>query len=159
MKTALFPGTFDPPTLGHLDIIERAAKLVDTLHVGIALNTGKGKPLFTIQERVEMMRELTKHHPNIVVGTIPGLVADFVQNNNIQVIVRGLRSASDCDSEFSMAMANRAMSEVETLFLVASDHLSHLSGTLIREIASAGNHLERFVPKAIVARVYAAAKT
>ena len=157
MKTALYPGTFDPPTLGHLDIIERAAKMVSKLYVGIALNRDKGKPFFTVQERLELLRQVTGHLSNVEIVLVDGLVADFVKDQAIDCIVRGLRATSDCDNEFRMAIANRQMSGAETLFLVASDHLTHLSATLIREIAASGRYLEHFVPPAIVTRVYAAA--
>ncbi len=154
MKTALYPGTFDPPTLGHLDIIERAAKMVGTLYVGVATNTGKGPALFTVEERIELLREVTKQLSNVEIVVVDGLVADFVKDHSICCIVRGLRAASDCDNEFRMAIANRQMGGAETLFLVASDHLAHLSATLIREIAASGKHLENFVPAGIVERVY-----
>ncbi len=153
MRSALFPGTFDPPTLGHLDIIERSANLVEKIWVGVAVNTSKA-PFFSVEQRIEMMREITKHLSNVEVVTVDGLVADYAKNNSITVIIRGIRSASDCDSEFAMALANRKMSGVETLFLTASDHLSHLSASLIREIAASGKYLEAFVPNVLASTIY-----
>ncbi|MDP1834385.1 MAG: pantetheine-phosphate adenylyltransferase [Chlamydiales bacterium] len=152
MNKALVSGTFDPPTLGHLDIIERAAKLTPQLIVGVAANSEKNT-LFSLDERLEMLRQTTSHLNNVSVVQIDGLVADFVQKQGIDCIVRGLRSCSD-ENEFRMALANRQMSGVETLFLVASPQLTHLSSSLIREIAASGHHLEAFVPSSLIHCIY-----
>lgn len=153
MNKALVSGTFDPPTLGHLDIIERAAKLVPQLIVGVATNSEKST-LFSLEERLDMLRQTTSHLKNVSVVAIEGLVADYVQEQGIDCIVRGLRSCSDGENEFRMALANRQMSGVETLFLVASQQLTHLSSSLIKEIAVSGHHLEAFVPSSLIQRIY-----
>ena len=157
MKSVIFPGTFDPPTLGHLDIIARAARLSEKVYIGVAENSSK-VPLLALEERTRMLREVTAHLPNVEVIVINGLVADFVKEKGIEAIVRGLRASSDCEGEFRMALANRRMVGVETLFLVASEQLAHLTSTLIREIARSGRHLDAFVPAPLLARIYAAAR-
>lgn len=155
MKNVLFPGTFDPPTLGHLDIIERASHLYGKVFVGVACNSTK-KPLFSQAERVVMMSEITSHLANVEVVVIEGLVADYVDQHQIEGIVRGLRAFSDYEGEIRMALANRRMAGVETLFLVSSEHLAHLTSTLVKEIGRSGKHLELFVPQQLLSRIYAA---
>ena len=115
-KKALFPGTFDPPTLGHLNIIERASKLFDIVVVGIFVNVNKGSQLFSEEERLTLLQEVTKPFTNVQVVAFHGLVADFVKKNNIRVIIRGLRTSNNFDYEVQMAQANKKLSGVETLF-------------------------------------------
>ena len=158
MNSILFPGTFDPPTLGHLDIVERASTLAAKVYVGIAVNSSK-QTLLSLAERQAMLRTITSHLSNVEIVVIEGLVADYVQKHHIQAIVRGIRGASDCEAELSMASANRRMVGIETLFLHASEELAHLSSTLIRDIARSGKHLESFVPASSVERIYAAVRS
>lgn len=145
----LFPGTFNPPSLGHLDIIERASKICDQLYVGIAANVGKTDELFSVEERKAMLREITKEIPQVQVITFSGLVVDYALQNKIDFIIRGLRAFSDFEYEFRMALANRKMSGVETVFLMADERHSHVSSTLIREIGGFGHRLDAFVPEQI----------
>ncbi|NGX42513.1 MAG: Phosphopantetheine adenylyltransferase [Chlamydiae bacterium] len=149
MKKAVFPGTFDPPSLGHLDIIQRASKVCDRLYVGIALNVAKPEELFSVSERKAMLEEILKPLQNVEVVTFESLVVDYVQKNQIDYIVRGLRALSNSEYEFRMALANRKMSGVETVFLMADESLSHISSSLIKEIGSFGHRLHDFVPKEI----------
>lgn len=153
MRKGLITGTFDPPTLGHLNILERAARLCGHLDVAIGLNSGKVH-FFGVEERIEMLQIITQHLDNVSVVVIEGLVSDYAVRHGITCIFRGLRAASDCDYEFSMATANRQMSGVETLFIPSEGSLLHLSSTLIREIAASGKHLEAYLPKQIIQKVY-----
>lgn len=155
MKQALFPGSFDPATLGHLDLIQRAAHLFDHVSVAVAHHSGK-QTLFSAEQRVQMLKEITADIANVQVIEIEGLVVDFAQLNGFSYIIRGLRAISDCDGEFRMASANRAMGGVETLFLLSATELSHVNSTLIREIAHSGKYLDRFIPAPLVDKVYAA---
>ncbi len=151
---AIFPGTFDPPTLGHMDVIQRASRICAKLTVAIPESNSKPTLLFTAQERADMLRRLCAAHSNVTVEVFSGLVADHCKKHKIGVIVRGLRSSNDIEFEFQMANANRLMSGVETLFIAASPGFSQISSTLIREIASSGKHLEAFLPEEIVEEIY-----
>ena len=154
MRKALLAGTFDPPTLGHLDIIVRGARLCDKLYVAIAVNTRKSSGMFTVEERKQMLKEMTINLPNVEVVTFSGLVIDFVNSNGIDFLLRGLRAFSDLEHEFGMALANRKMSGIETLFLMADERHAHISSSLIREIATSGAHLDSFVPKNVMEQIY-----
>ena len=135
MITAIYPGTFDPLTRGHEDLVRRAAGLFDEVVVGIAHSRSK-KPFFTIEERVEIASEVLGHYPNVRVASFAGLLKDFVRDQNGRVIVRGLRAVSDFEYEFQMAGMNRQlMPDVETIFLTPSDQYQFVSGTFVREIA------------------------
>lgn len=149
MKLALFPGTFNPPTLGHLDMIERAHKLCDKLYIGIGENINKSNELFSIQERIEMIQKITAHLKNVEVISFNGLVVDCMKKNNIHFLIRGLRAFSDYEYEFQMAIANRKLSGYETLFLMSSQNYSHISSSLIRQIGYFGHTLKDFVPESI----------
>lgn len=150
MKRALFSGTFDPPTLGHLDIIKRSQKICDKLYVGIARSGIKhAQSLFTIDEKKEMLAAMTKDLPFVEIAPIDGLVVDFAKQNNIQFLVRGLRAFSDFEYEFRMALANRKLSGIETVFLMADEKHSHISSSLIRELAYHKSRLTEFVPSSI----------
>lgn len=149
MKKVLFPGTFSPPTLGHLDIIQRAAKICETLYVGIAHNPRKNNQLFSADEKMNMLKQITKSIPNIEVVSFSELVIDFIKKRNINCLVRGLRAFSDFDYEFQMALANRKMSEIETLFFMTDSNYAHISSSLIHEIATFGHRLHGFVPDEI----------
>jgi pantetheine-phosphate adenylyltransferase len=150
MKKALFAGTFDPPTLGHLDLIRRAATLCEKLYVGIALNTSKDKPLLTVVQRKQLLEELTIRIPQVEVVIVEGMVIDFVQRQQVNLLIRGVRNFSDFDTELQMASANRKMGNIETLFLPASDEQSSISSHLIREIIALGGPLEQFLPAQVI---------
>jgi len=152
MKTALFPGTFDPPSSGHLDIIQRASRMCDKLHVGIATNMSKSS-LFTAEERKELLKTITKDIPHIEIFAFDGLVVDYAKKKKAEVIVRGVRAFSDFEYEFRMALANRKMSGIETLFLMADERHFHIHSTMIREIGALGGPLKDFVPKSIESKV------
>lgn len=158
-RVGLYPGTFDPITNGHLDVITRAAThLVDTLIVAVARNIGKG-PLFTTDERVQMVRdEVTQQNPplraNIEVKPFDTLLVDFAKQNGADVIVRGLRAVSDFEYEFQMASMNRCLDDgIETAFLMASDRNHFISSKLVKEIAMLGGDIGQFVPKQVAEMV------
>lgn len=145
MPTAVYPGTFDPMTRGHEDLVRRGAKLFDRLVVGVADSQTK-KPFFSLSERVEIAREILSHYPNVEVLGFRGLLKDFVREQDAQVILRGLRAVSDFEYEFQMAGMNRyLMPDVETLFLTPSDQYQFISGTIVREIALLGGDVSKFV--------------
>jgi len=145
MITAIYPGTFDPLTRGHEDLVRRAAGLFDEVVVGIAHSRSK-KPFFTIEERVEIASEVLGHYPNVRVASFAGLLKDFVREQNGRVIVRGLRAVSDFEYEFQMAGMNRhLLPDVETMFMTPSDQYQFISGTIVREIAQLGGDVSKFV--------------
>ena len=151
-RRAVYTGSFDPISLGHLNVIERSSRLVDELIVGIGQNIDK-QSLFTADERVELIKLATKHLSNVQVRTFSGLAVRFVRECGSRVIVRGVRSLGDIESEFTMTLANRQLdSDIETVFLMADDQFSHVSSSLIKQIAPlAGNEeLARFVPRVII---------
>lgn len=154
MKKALFPGTFDPPTLGHLNIIKRACTFCECLYVGVANNTQKTNAIFSVDERVEMLREVTKSLSQVKVTSFPGLVVDYALSHGMDALIRSLRTSSDLDYEFAMALANRRIGDIETNFLMAGEGLGHISSTLIKEIARNGRRLDAFVPKEIEEKVF-----
>lgn len=148
-RTAIYPGSFDPVTFGHVDIIRRATKIFDKVIVAVADNFMK-KNLFSMDERLEMLKEATKDLGGIKVESFKGLVIDFAKKNNVNVLIRGLRVISDFDYELQMAMTNRRLNEeIETLFLMPSEGYSFLSSTLIKEASSLGADISSFVPKAV----------
>ncbi len=152
---AVYPGTFDPFTLGHLDIVERASRLFDHLIVGVGVNLEK-RPLFSADERVELIRLATEHLPNIEVVIYQGLTIKFVEQRGARIMIRGVRPITDIPAESTMMMANRRLApEIETLFMIADGELAHVSSSLIKEIASVADEktFENFLPKAIVPRV------
>ncbi len=146
---AVYPGSFDPITLGHLNVMERAARLFDRLIVGIGVNIEKA-PMFTAAERVELVREATGHVENIEIRTFSGLAVDFVRQCGARVMIRGVRPITDIAAELTMMMANRRLApDVETLFMIADGELAHVSSSLIKQIAPvAGQQLSRFLPTA-----------
>jgi pantetheine-phosphate adenylyltransferase len=145
MIIAVYPGTFDPLTRGHEDLVRRAAALFDKVVVGIAHSSNK-KPFFAIEERVDIAREVLGHYPNVTVHSFGGLLKDFVREQNGRVIVRGLRAVSDFEYEFQMAGMNRhLLPDVETLFMTPSDQYQFISGTIVREIALLGGDVSKFV--------------
>ena len=145
MRVAVYPGTFDPLTRGHEDLVRRAAKIFDKLYVGVADSPNK-KPFFTMDERVKIAGEVLSHYPNVEVKGFRGLLKDFVRANEATVIIRGLRAVSDFEYEFQMAGMNRyLLPDVETMFLTPSDQYQFISGTIVREIASLGGDVSKFV--------------
>lgn len=145
MRIAVYPGTFDPLTRGHEDLVRRGAKIFDKLIVGVADSPNK-KPFFGMDERVKIAREVLSHYPNVEVMGFRGLLKDFVRSNEASVIIRGLRAVSDFEYEFQMAGMNRyLLPDVETMFLTPSDQYQFISGTIVREIASLGGDVSKFV--------------
>jgi len=152
---AIYPGSFDPLTNGHLDLIARGARLVDHLIVAILQNTQK-QPLFTVPERIDMIREAVAGIPNVEVDSFGGLLVDYAESRKVNAILRGIRAISDYETEMQMALLNRRMRpETETLFLLAAEEHSFISSRMIREILSLGGDVSRFVPASVVARVQA----
>lgn len=153
MIRAIYPGSFDPVTLGHLDIIRRASRTVNELIVGV-LNNGGKTPLFTAEERVEMLREVTKDIPNVKVMAFSGLLVDFARHTDSTVVVRGLRAISDFDYELQMAQTNRKMnSHVDTMFLATSLEYAYLSSSTVKEVAFFDGDISEFVPEPVVEKV------
>ena len=149
MKIAIFPGTFDPLTLGHYDLIKRAAKLFDKLIVLIGKNTGKS-PLFSVNERIEMIEDCVSVFGNVEVASYDGLTVDFAGKKGAIVLVRGVRAFSDFEYELQMALMNRRLnSEVETMFLMPKNEYSFINSSLIKSVAKAGGDIKEFVPDSI----------
>jgi pantetheine-phosphate adenylyltransferase len=143
---AIYPGSFDPVTNGHLDLIERGAKLFDRLVVAVLQNLEKD-PLFTVPERVEMLREVTRRWQNVEVDVFDGLLVDYARRRNAQVLLRGIRAISDYEYELQMALMNRKMEpKIETVFMMPAETYSYLSSRLVREIARLGGPLKDLVP-------------
>lgn len=143
---AIYPGTFDPVTNGHLDIIERASKLFDKVIITIAVNSSK-KPLFTKDERMDMIKNVTKKFKNVSVDVFDGLLVTYAKKKKASVIIRGLRAISDFDYEFQIALTNRKLvPEVNTIFLMPSEKYSFLNSSLVRELASYKADVKQFVP-------------
>jgi pantetheine-phosphate adenylyltransferase len=151
--TAVYTGSFDPPTLGHLHIIERAGRLFDRLIIGIGVNSEK-RPLFPIDQRVELLRELVKPWPQVEVLAFEGLAVDFVRRQDSAVMVRGIRPLTDTAGEFTMMMANRKLApDIETVFLMAGEEFAHISSSLLKQIAQLSHTeaLASFVPQSVLA--------
>ncbi len=150
---AVYPGTFDPVTNGHLDVIERAVRTFGRLIVMVATNPRK-KPLFSIDERIEMLRENVTHLPDVEIDRHGGLLVDYLHKRGATVIVRGLRAISDFEFEFQMALMNRKLApEIETYFLVPDEAYTYLSSSVVREIARLGGDIAPFVPEGIIERI------
>ena len=153
MIRAIYPGSFDPVTLGHLDIIRRASRTVNELIVGV-LNNGGKTPLFTAEERVEMLREVTKDIPNVKVMAFSGLLVDFARHTDSTVVVRGLRAISDFDYELQMAQTNRKMNpHVDTMYIATSLEYAYLSSSTVKEVAFFDGDISEFVPEPVVEKV------
>jgi len=154
-RHAVYVGSFDPLTLGHLDIIQRGSQLFDRLTVGIGINPDK-RPLFTPEERLDLIRDSLGKVANVEVQTFRGLSVHFIRQCGAKVMLRGMRTLSDIEAEFTMTLANRALApEIETVFLMASEKYTHISSTLIKQIAQMGNEESRqrlgeFVPAVVV---------
>ena len=153
MKLAVYPGSFDPLTNGHVDIIERGTRLFDRIIVAVLVNVNKS-PLFSTGERVEILREVFKGRPNVEVDTFDGLLVDYVARRNADVIVRGLRALSDFETEFQMALMNRRLSpNVETVFMMPAEQYTYISSRLIKEVFSLGGQVRGLVPEIVVTRL------
>ena len=151
--SALYPGTFDPPTNGHLDLIERGAKLFDHLIVAILNNPGKN-PLFTVEERVEMLRESTAALKNVSVATFDGLMVEFARKQGVSAVLRGIRAISDYEYEFQMALMNRRLApEIETVFLQPAGRYSFVSSRMLKEVFSFGGDVSGLVPPNVLKRL------
>jgi pantetheine-phosphate adenylyltransferase len=154
MRRAACPGSFDPVTLGHLDIISRASALYDEVVVAVGLNISK-KRMFTFEERAEMLREAVAPYPNVSVDSFDGLIVDFCKAHDIQVIVKGLRAISDFDYELQMAQMNLGLQGVETMFMTTNPQYSFLSSSLVKEVATYGGDVSGLVPDAVHSRLLA----
>lgn len=152
MHKAVCPGSFDPVTNGHLDIVARASKLYDEVTVAIGRNDAK-RCLFTVEERIEMVRETTARYGNVVVEAFDGLLVDFCKAHGIPVIVKGLRAVSDFDYELQMAQMNHGLGGVETLFLSTNPLYSFLSSSLVKEVATYGGDVSGLVPESVLRRL------
>ncbi len=154
MRTGIYAGSFDPITLGHLDIIKRAAKLVDHLVIGVLNNSGK-KPTFSAEERVELIRRVTKEIPNVSVEAFSGLTVDFAKDKGAHILVRGLRAVTDFEYELQIAQVNHKICpEMDSIFLTTSLEYAYLSSSVVKEIASYGGDITDMVPKEIIQDVY-----
>ena len=153
MKTAIYPGSFDPVTLGHYDIIERSSKIFDKLIVGVLNNSAKS-PLFSVEERVNMLKDVTSHFPNVEVQSFAGLLIDFVRSNDANVIVRGLRAITDFEYELQLAQMNRGIApEIDTLFLTTNLKYAYLSSSMAKEVAMYGGDISSFLSPEIAEKV------
>ena len=153
MLRAIYPGSFDPVTNGHFDIIERAAAISDELIVGVLQNKAK-TPLFSVEERVTMLSAVTKHIENVKIVPFEGLLIDFAEQMDAKVIVRGLRAITDFEYELQMSQTNRKLnSDVETIFLTTSLDYSYLSSTTVKEVASFGGDISQFVPEFVAKKI------
>ena len=154
IRRAVYPGSFDPVTLGHIDIIKRASEIVDELIVGVLVNKGKN-PLFSVQERVNMLQIVTKDIPNIRVESFDGLLVDFLRLKEAEFVIRGLRAITDFEYELQIAQTNRVINpQLDTIFLTTSLEYAYLSSTIVREVASYGGDISNFVPTHIAEKVY-----
>ena len=151
-RVAVFPGTFDPPTRGHLDIIERGRTLFDELIVAVGHNPDK-QALFDQNERAEMLRQLVADHANVRVATFRGLTVDFARQSGAAAILRGIRNSSDLQFEFQVALTNRAVAGVETVFIMTSPEFSFTSSSLIKQIAAMGGDVSALLPESVVRRM------
>ena len=153
MLTAIYPGSFDPVTYGHLDIIRRSCKIVDELVVGVLNNNAK-MPLFSVEERVKMLKEVTKDLTNVEIVPFNGLLIDFAREREADVVIRGLRAITDFEYELQMSQTNHKLEpNVETMFLTTSIEYSYLSSTTVKEIAAFGGDITQFVPEAVGVRL------
>jgi pantetheine-phosphate adenylyltransferase len=155
MQTAVYPGSFDPITLGHQNVIERASRLFDRLIVGVGINIEK-QAMFAVEERLNLIREATSYLPNIEILTFRGLAVEFVRHVGARVMIRGVRPITDIAAELTMMMANRRLApDIETLFMIADGELAHVSSSLIKQIASVATEeeLARFLPANVVRAV------
>lgn len=154
MRIGIYPGSFDPVTYGHIDIIMRASKLVDHLIIGVLTNQKK-MPLFEIEERVAFLEEVTRNISNVTIEAYQGLLVDFAEEKNAHIIVRGLRAITDFEYELQLAQTNHKLNScVDTVFLTTSVEYAYLSSSTVREIASYGGAVSQFVPSCVVKAIY-----
>ena len=154
MKTAIYPGSFDPVTLGHFDIIKRSSEIFDQVIVGVLCNNAKS-PLFSVEERVKMLEEVTKDIPNVEVQSFDGLLVDFMRQNHAKVIVRGLRAITDFEYELQLAQMNRVIApEIDTLFLTTNLKYAYLSSSTVKEVAAYGGDISNFVTPYVADEVH-----
>ncbi len=152
-RIAIYPGTFDPITLGHVDIIERSSKLFDQVVVTLAINVSK-KPLFSIEERKEMIHDAVRNLPNVTVEQFDGLLVDFAKRMKASVIIRGLRAISDFEYEFQMALMNRHLADdITTVFLMPNEKYTYLNSTIIKDVANFGGNIDKFVTKLVALKL------
>ncbi len=154
MKHAIYPGSFDPMTLGHLDVIERAAQMFDTLTVSVLNNKAKS-PLFSVEERVKILEEATAHLKNVKIDSFSGLLIDYCAEKNVHIVIRGLRAITDFEYELQIAQTNRKLSkgQVDTIFLTTSLEYAYLSSSSVKEIASFHGDISQCVPEFLVDRI------
>lgn len=154
MRTAVCPGSFDPVTMGHLDVFARASELADEVVVAVLVNNNKSG-LFTVEERIEMLKDVCSAYPNISVDSFHGLLVDYCKVNNIRAIVKGLRAVSDFDYELQMAQMNYRLAQVETLFISTNPLYSYLSSSLVKEVAHHGGDVTGLVPPRVLTELQA----
>jgi pantetheine-phosphate adenylyltransferase len=153
MRTAVYPGSFDPITNGHLDIIERASRVYDKVVVGVLNNSNK-KPVFTVDERMDLIKTVTSHIPNVEVDSFEGLLVDFAKSKQATVIVKGLRTVADFEYEFQMALLNKTLNpEYETMFLMTDTKYSYISSSMVKELAGFHGDLTGLVPSEIASKI------
>lgn len=153
MRIAVYPGSFDPITNGHLDIVRRASRLYDKVIIGVLDNTSK-KPMFSPSERKEMIDENIKDMPNVSCDVFSGLLVDFAKQNNATVIVKGLRTVSDFEYEFQMALLNKALNpEYETMFMMTDSKYSYISSSMVKEVAKYNGELDGLVPQNVILKI------
>lgn len=154
MRRAVCPGSFDPATFGHLDIVSRASALFDEVTVAVLVNKSK-KSLFTVDERIDMLREVCADFPNVTIDAFHGLLVDFCRDRDIHAIVKGLRAVSDFDYELQMAQMNSSLADVETVFVPTSPEYSFLASSLVKEVATFGGDVSSLVPALVLERLTA----
>ena len=159
MRTVVYPGSFDPLTNGHLDVVQRAAKLFDRVVMAVARNEGK-QPFFNLEERVALVAQSVAHLPNVRADAFDGLLVDYVKRQGAQAIIRGLRAVSDFEFEFQLALMNRKLNEeIETIFMMPKDTYTFLSSRIVKEIARHGGDISTFVPAGVQAALRQKFKT
>jgi len=153
MRIAVCPGSFDPVTMGHLDVFERASRMSDQVIVAVLINKIK-ESLFTVEERIEMLTEATAHLPNVTVDSFYGLLVDYCKDHEVNAIVKGLRAVSDFDYELQMAQMNYRLTQVETCFISTNPLYSYLSSSLVKDVATHGGDVSGLVPEAVLKRLH-----
>lgn len=149
MKIGVYPGSFDPITFGHLDIVERSARLFDKLYIGVLNNSAK-HPMFTVEERTELIKKVTQHIPNVEVGSFDGLLVEYADEIGADAIVRGLRAVTDFEYEIQIAQMNHELNpEIDTIYLTTSTQYAYLSSSIVKEIATYHGDVTKFVPEAV----------